>query len=309
MKTKEASQLTDRLLYVIEFKKLGSKSALADEIGVTPSAVYSAIKRGEITTQMALAIQGALGISAKWLQEGDEPIEAPPKLSLGFKMVLEMVSQIQQLGREVPNKLAQLWFSEAWDRQKRAFHALAWKVRGQDLFDNPGGNWAFSIEVKDPESFSKFSKQHANLENKQSKVSRLLFDAKYSNINETPWNIELFDKQLNLALQCRVFADLKDSKSLEQWNKETAHFSEKQREALDEAYHFLLNLKMEAEQIFQPNEFGKNYAIGMLFDEDRQNLSLVGGLTKKLIEDFWFQKINSSELARVLRKSKYENSD
>ena len=35
-----------------------------------------------------------------------------------------------------------------------------------------------------------------------------------------PWNQDLFDDDLNSALQTRVFADLKDQKHLDQWTKE-----------------------------------------------------------------------------------------
>ena len=90
MKLKNERTAGDRLLAVVEYWKLGSKSALAEVLGVTSGAIYTAIKRGKITKQMALSVQGALGISAEWLLKGDEPIEAQVDLSLDFKMKLEI---------------------------------------------------------------------------------------------------------------------------------------------------------------------------------------------------------------------------
>ena len=82
MKLKDAGTAGDRLLAVVEYRKLGSKSALAEVLGVTSGAIYTALRRGKITKQMALSVQGALGISAEWLLNGDEPMEAQVDLPI-----------------------------------------------------------------------------------------------------------------------------------------------------------------------------------------------------------------------------------
>ena len=76
MKLRTRETAGDRLLSVVERRQLKSRSHLAEILGVTSGAIYTAIKRGRITKQMALSVQGALGISAEWLLKGDEPIEA-----------------------------------------------------------------------------------------------------------------------------------------------------------------------------------------------------------------------------------------
>ena len=303
MKLKNEETAGDRLLAVVEYRKLGSKSALAEVLGVTSGAIYTAIKRGKITKQMALSVQGALGISAEWLLKGDEPMEAQVDLSLDFKMKLEMLSQIKGLNRQIPETLTSFWFSRAVTNQEHAFHALAWKVHGRDVFHKPMGNWAFSIQLKDPQRFSDYSQKFSNYENNFEEVSRLLWNVADSRADLVPWNQDLFDDDLNSALQTRVFADLKDQKYLDQWTKETQHLSDEKRTNLLVAYEYACKLRSEAENEFLPEEFGRDYAEGILFNEDPSAIDFTGNLTKESIDELWYGEISPAELYRRIRRA------
>ena len=303
MKLKDAGTAGDRLLAVVEYRKLGSKSALAEVLGVTSGAIYTAIKRGKITKQMALSVQGALGISAEWLLNGDEPMEAQVDLSLDFKMKLEMLSRIKGLNRQIPETLTSIWFSRAVTNQEHAFHALAWKVLGSDVFHKQMGNWAFSIQLKDSERFSDYSQKFSKYESNYVEVSRFLWNVAESRADPVPWNQDLFDDDLNSALQTRVFADLKDQKYLDQWTKETEHLSDEKRTALLAAYGYACNLRSEAENEFLPSEFGRDYAEGMLFNEDPYAIDFASNLTEVSIDELWYGNISPAELYRQIRKA------
>jgi plasmid maintenance system antidote protein VapI len=80
MRLKQNGTIGERLATIIKMKNFRSQAALARAIGISQGAINSAITKDRVTKQMALAIQGALGISAEWILHGLEPIEAQVEL-------------------------------------------------------------------------------------------------------------------------------------------------------------------------------------------------------------------------------------
>ena len=117
-----------RLLEVIQLRKLGSKSALAESIGVTAGAIYSAERRGEVTPLMANAIQGVHGISAEWILTGKGSVAAVSSLNLDLQLNLEMLPRSPKFHRMVSKELANRFMDNAFQYSKHAWTTVYGKL-------------------------------------------------------------------------------------------------------------------------------------------------------------------------------------
>ena len=58
------------------------------------------------------------------------------------------------------------------------------------------------------------------------------------------------------------------------------------------AYEYACKLRSEAENEFLPEEFGRDYAEGILFNEDPSAIDFTGNLTKESIDELWYGEIS-----------------
>ena len=304
MSKKSHPTAVDRLLQVIELRKLGSKSSLAEGLGITAGAIYNAEKRGEVTPLMAHAVEGVYGISAKWILSGEGSIAPVSKLNLDMQMYMEMLPLVREIDRKAMKKLSQLYFDKAFRFREQAEIAIAWEAVGKEMEDDHRFKAELLKRFENSSLYSEFRKNSHELTIKCEEVSTLLWNARFFEKDSvsSSFNAAVFDESIQKIFRHRIFIDCVKEDLSKLWERESQNLSKEQYESVAAAYEHSQNLRSEAEEMFSCRIYGDLYAQRMMFKIDSDTTIMRGKLAEKQVHSLWEGELSAEEIYRYIRK-------
>ena len=294
----------DRLLQVIELRNLGSKSSLAEGLGITAGAIYNAEKRGEVSPLMAHAVEGVYEISAKWILSGEGSIAPVSKLNLDIQMYIEMLPLVKDIDRKAMKKLSQVYFDKAFKFREQAEIAIAWEAIGVEMEDDHRFKAELLKKLENSSLYSQFRKNSHELTIKCEEVSTLLWNARFFEKDSvsSSFNAAVFDESVQKIFRHRIFIDCVKEDLSKLWETESENLNKGQYESVIAAHEHAQKLRSEAEQMFSCRLYGDLYAQRMMFKIDSDTTIIKGKFADKQLHALWEGELSAEELYRNIRK-------